>query len=128
MKHLLLILFSAFTCFTVFAQETKSKLVVDPRIYEFYPASKVKTLLETEPEMIVFWNAIYKYGYQIVSSNKIKNKNLSEFPEVIIEDMENINVMALNIYPNKEIQYFRIKGSEKILLLETEQKIKNKIK
>lgn len=125
MKLFLLTLLLSITSFSVFSQEATT-LTANEKIYEWYPASKIEILLATEPQTIVYWNAIYDYGFKIIEPTK--NIDATTLKEVEIKDLENVNILALNIIPNDKPQYFRIKGSDKILLLRPENFIKNKIK
>ena len=122
MKNLLLFALFFIAASMVSAQNVESGLTADQRIYDFYPSSKIDILLKDEPQTIIMWNAILKNGIEIIEITTDKKVIIRE---VEIEDIENINILAIGLYPLKEkVQYFKIKNTTKLLMIKSEALIK----
>ncbi len=92
MKNLLLFALFFIAASMVSAQNVESGLTADQRIYDFYPSSKIDILLKDEPQTIIMWNAILKNGIEIIEITTDKKVIIRE---VEIEDIENINILAI---------------------------------
>lgn len=128
MKHLLLLTLMTLGFMYSNAQSVSNEIVANPLIFEFYPKTKVEIMLKESPQEILFWNAIYEYGYE-VKSIADSEKNLAEkYKEIEIKDIENVNILGLNLFPKKGIiQYFKIKGTDKVLILKSEESIRKQL-
>lgn len=127
MKHLLFFLLSVFFIQQAGAQNAISNVEVNPKIYDFYPESKVSIILKEEPKTILYWNAILESGFDISDAPTSKGKETASFSEIIIEDLNNVNILKMGIFPNKAFQYFRIKNTNKLLVVKPEALIKKQM-
>lgn len=128
MKHLLLFALMSFGIINVSAQKALKKIVVNPLIFEFYPANKVEIMLSDNPQEIVFWNAIYDFGYEIKDVIRSQKDLVNKYQEIEIENFDKVNILGMNLFPMKgKNQYFKIKGTNKILTLFSEEVIKQQL-
>ncbi|MFT4644851.1 MAG: hypothetical protein ACI8ZX_001258 [Planctomycetota bacterium] len=128
MKHLLLFALMSFGIINASAQKALKKIVVNPLIFEFYPATKVEIMLSDNPQEIVFWNAIYDFGYEIKDVIKSQKDLVNKYQEIEIENFDKVNVLGMNLFPMKgKNQYFKIKDTNKILTLFSEEVIRQQL-
>jgi len=126
MKHILFLLF-IIGSFSVFSQNSSKNIIADSRIYDFYPTSKIEIVLKEEPSQIEYWNAIYKNGYEILDEKDV-DVDIANLSEIEIVDFEKFNILKENIFPLNKVQYFKIKNTNKVLFVKTENTIKKQNK
>lgn len=124
MKNLLLLVLMTFGFMFSNAQSVSTEIVVNPLIFDYYPESKIEYLLKEEPEVLVYWNAIYDFGYEVKTISKSESVKAESYPEVEVENLKKVNILKMNLYPKKEeTQVFRIKNTNKLLILKSEKAI-----
>jgi len=102
---------------TIAQNETKPE--IDKRLYEVFEADFLEKMQQEKPHFIQFQNFYLDNSYEIVDFPEGKT---SEYPIIVIEDLENINIIALKNqdafktnqdYPN----FYIIKDSGKMLMI-----------
>ncbi len=126
MKHLLLLVLMSFGF--MFSNAQSNEIFVNPLIFEFYPETKVEIMLKENLEEIIFWNAIYDFGYEIKSISKSEKELVKNYQEVEIKDFNKINILGMNLFPMKgKNQSFKIKDTNKLLTLFSEEIIRKRL-
>jgi hypothetical protein len=88
----------------------------------------VEIMLSDNPQEIVFWNAIYDFGYEIKDVIKSQKDLVNKYQEIEIENFDKVNVLGMNLFPMKgKNQYFKIKDTNKILTLFSEEVIRQQL-
>lgn len=121
-KCLLLLTFVLFAC-SVNAQ-SKS---FDQRLLSKYTKEELVEMEVKNPLAYAYWNFYVANAYQVMDM-PIDKIDTHEIKGVVkIPNMNNINIFDLHYIPlEKDYQYCRIEGSNKLLVIISEEQIKEK--
>jgi len=129
MKKIIILTFSFFVFLSTNAQTNVENLKADQRIYDFYPKSKIEYLLANDQSDIIYMNTVLNEAYKIKEVSEAEMVRYADYKELEIKNLKNINTLAMGIYPLKgESQIFRIKNTNKILMIMSEENVMNIIK
>lgn len=121
-KCLLLLTFVLFAC-SVNAQ-TKG---FDPRLLSKFTKDELLEMEVKNPLAYAYWNFYVANAFQVMDLpiDKIDSHEIKGV--VKIPNMNNINIFDLHYIPlEKDYQYCRIEGSNKLLVIISEEQIKEK--
>jgi len=121
-KCLLLLTFVLFAC-SVNAQ-TKG---FDPRLLSKFTKDELVEMEVKNPLAYAYWNFYVANAFQVMDLpiDKIDSHEIKGV--VKIPNMNNINIFDLHYIPlEKDYQYCRIEGSNKLLVIISEEQIKEK--
>lgn len=113
--------------FSVLQPDTKTQ--PDPRLYDALSQKEINEMLDKNPFLIQYYNYFLDYSFKIIEQPKGKNLQL---PVVIIPDMENFNILALQkkqkLQRSWENQtYYTIEGTNKILVFISEREFTQRL-
>ncbi|MES2140542.1 MAG: hypothetical protein V4511_12615 [Bacteroidota bacterium] len=123
MKNSLLSMIFVLFAFSVSAQ-SKS---FDPRLLSKFTKDELVEMEVKNPIAYAYWNFYVANAYQVMDLpiDKIDTHEIKG--TVKISNMNNINIFDLHYIPlEKDYQYCRIEGSNKLLVIISEEQIKEK--
>tara|TARA_B100000809_G_C15140446_1_gene532979 strand:- start:7284 stop:7670 length:387 start_codon:yes stop_codon:yes gene_type:complete len=126
MKKILAIL-SLIICVSITqAQSTDS----DAKLLAKYSQKELKKLKKTQPQEYIFAKYCVDNAFYVALSSKEKvAKNPTEYGEVTINDISNINFFSLKIeLKQNDFQAFIIKGTDKLLIVKSKGFIQRELK
>jgi hypothetical protein len=120
MKNLFIFAF-LFISFTTFAQRdtsTPSLPNIDERLYQVFEKDYLTRLQRQNPFLINRWNFYLDNAWYLT---ELPNKKEANYPEVHIDDLENINILLLEKEQNLRKEWekqsiYKIKGTKKALV------------
>ncbi len=121
-NSLLSMIFVLFVC----SANAQSKSF-DPRLLSKFTKDELVEMEVKNPIAYAYWNFYVANAYQVMDI-PIDKIDTHEIKGVVkISNMDNINIFDLHYIPlEKDYQYCRIEGSKKLLVIISEEQIKEK--
>lgn len=115
----------SFIMFVFFAKAQRNSY--DQRLLSKFSKKELSEMQLTSPSIYAYWNFYVANAFQIMDLPAEKS-SAHEIKGIIkIEDMNAINIFDLHFVPLiKDYQYFRIEGANKLLVIISEEQIKEK--
>jgi hypothetical protein len=128
MKNLFLITITILlSSFSVLQPDVKTQ--PDPRLYDALSQAEINEMLDKNPFLIEYYNYFLDNSFKIIEQPKGKNL---QFPGVIIPDMENFNILA--VQKKQKLQrswdsqtYYSIEGTNKVLVFISEREFTQRL-
>lgn len=126
MKKLLILFLFLYASSVVVAQSD----AIDDRLLVKYTKQELVEMKNTQPEAYTFLTHCLNKAWYISPLPKEKMKdNNGRIGKIVIKDIDNINFFALNIKIIKDdYQFFAIEGTEKMLVVKSEDHIRKELK
>ncbi len=103
------------------AQEQK----IDKRLEKKYSVEELKKIQKENPQQLEYLNFVVEKGFTIMPYPKSKGTPKEISGEVEIKDLKNINIYDLGLDVLKDNwQYYKIKGTDDLLVIYSEDYIK----
>ncbi|MES2591766.1 MAG: hypothetical protein V4608_07770 [Bacteroidota bacterium] len=99
----------------------------DQRLLSKFSKNELTEMKSKNADTYAYWNFYVANAYQIVDLPAEKTNAHEIKGTVKIPDMSSINIFDLNHIPlKKDYQYYRIEGTNKLLMIISEEQIKEK--
>ncbi len=113
---------------TIIFAQSKGTPTIDKRLYEVFEADFLEQMQRKTPAMIEYYNFFLDHAYDIQTSTK---KETSTYPEITINNFENINILKIITDENLKRDYhnqsiYQIVGTDKLLILIAEKELAKK--
>lgn len=100
---------------------------LDQRLLSKFTKNELNEMQSKSPDKWAYWNFYAANAYQVVDLPAEKANAHEIRGTVKILDISAINIFDLNYIPlKKEYQYYRIEGTNKLLMIISEEQIKEK--
>lgn len=120
MKNSLLISFLLFACFANAQSDS-----FDQRLLSKFSKTELIEMQTVNPIAYAYWNFYVGNAFQIMDLPKEKANSHEIKGTVKIKDVNTINIFDLHYNPlTKDYQYYRIEGTDKLLVILSEEQIK----
>ncbi len=109
----LLTTFLVFSAAVILAQSN-----YDQRLLAKFDQKRIAELQSTQPQILAYWTYFLDHGYTVVDLANSREKYIPETKILRIKDLNNINILELDILPDRHLsKAYQIKGSNKLLVL-----------
>ncbi len=103
------------------AQEQK----IDKRLEQKYSVAELKKIQKENPQQLQYLNFVVDKGFTVMPYPKSKGTPKEILGEVTVKDLKNINIYELGLDVLKDNwQYYKIKGTDELLVIYSEDYIK----
>jgi glucose/arabinose dehydrogenase len=131
MRFILIFLLSVISC-GLFAQQSNGSVVPDSRLNKLYSTAQLEEMVVKNPFMIQRYNYYLDHAWRVVDLPADKASSASRYNKVVIEDLGNINILAL--IKDQKLKksmdgpvYYLIEGTNKLLMIDGEKEFTKKL-
>ncbi len=104
------------------AMALQAQYNVDPRLQVKFGEERLADLQKEHPSVIEYWTFYLDHAYYV--ADLAPEKDAGELPSVKIDDLSQINILALDVHPMENgNRIYRIEGTDKLLVMYSTEKI-----
>ncbi|MCA1763305.1 MAG: hypothetical protein ABR574_09270 [Cryomorphaceae bacterium] len=118
MKYFLLI-----ACVSV-AISSYSQSEFDQRLTAKFSEEQLQDYRQNHPAVLAYWNFYLENSYEIASNLPMEKLNGNDLPTIKLRNPDKFNIFESDLHPDGySTKYFRIKGSNDVLILFSKSEI-----
>lgn len=110
-------------CF-FFAASVFAQSEFDDRLLAKFSEEQLEDYRENHPDILDYWDFYLDNSYEITSDIPLKKLNGNDLAEVKMRNRDKFNILDSKLHPDGySTKYFRIKGSNDVLILFSKSEI-----
>lgn len=123
MKNLLFLITFVLSVYSANGQSNS----FDTRLLSKFSIAELNEMQSKSPDTYAYWNFYVANAFQVADLPSGKSNAHEIKSSVKVLDMDKVNIFDLHFVPSpKDFQYYRIEGTDKLLVIISEEQIKEK--